>query len=140
MAEAVREIATTVVRGCYCCHAGCGVPIYMDQQRNHDLRQSKQLFYCINGHSQAFIGENEAEKLKRYLDNANQQLEWTRQERDRAKESAARSTRVARAYKGKVTQMKNRAANGVCPCCHRYFEALHRHMTTKHPDYKDQDI
>jgi hypothetical protein len=34
-----------------------------------------------------------------------------------------------------VTKLKQRVANGVCPCCHRSFVNLHRHMAGQHPDY-----
>lgn len=35
----------------------------------------------------------------------------------------------------KKEQLETRAANGVCPCCHRTFKQLARHMKTKHPDF-----
>lgn len=47
--------------------------------------------------------------------------------------------RSASAYKGRVTRLKNRAAAGICPCCTRHFENLHRHMSTKHPDFAESD-
>jgi hypothetical protein len=32
-------------------------------------------------------------------------------------------------------RLRRRVANGVCPCCHRTFHQLARHMRTKHPEY-----
>lgn len=34
--------------------------------------------------------------------------------------------------------MKNRVANGVCPCCNRHFENLERHMKGQHPDFQPE--
>lgn len=41
----------------------------------------------------------------------------------------------ARAQKAAKTRIKNRVANGVCPCCNRHFKNLHAHMKNQHPDY-----
>lgn len=42
-----------------------------------------------------------------------------------------------RAAERRMDQLRKRAANGVCPCCHRTFQQLARHMTAKHPDYSN---
>lgn len=36
----------------------------------------------------------------------------------------------------KLSKVKCRVKNGVCPCCNRSFTNLRRHMATKHKDYK----
>jgi len=42
--------------------------------------------------------------------------------------------------KAALTRMTNRIAFGVCPCCHRHFDNLQRHIATKHPEFlKDSD-
>lgn len=46
----------------------------------------------------------------------------------------------SRAFKGVVTKLKKRAANGVCPCCNRTFVDLARHMAGKHPTFLAEEI
>jgi aspartate/glutamate racemase len=109
---------------CYSCGTTFGMEssFYQDRVRDHGE------FYCPNGHRQHFIGETEAERLKRQLDAERSRSEFFR----RQSESERRSKS---AIKGQLTKTKNRIAKGVCPCCNRQFSDLHRHMETKHPDY-----
>jgi hypothetical protein len=93
-------------------------------------------FYCGYGHPQVFArGETDLDKMRRERDRIAQRVaEWedeARQQRERA-EAAERRSAAAR---GQVTKIKNRVGHGVCPCCNRTFENLHRHMTTKHPTF-----
>jgi hypothetical protein len=98
-------------------------------------REDHQGFYCPNGHSNFYSGDNEAEKLRK-------QLVRAEAERDRARvrangEEARRrlAERQRAAAKGQVTKIKNRIANGVCPCCNRSFENVRRHIETQHPAF-----
>jgi len=59
--------------------------------------------------------------------------------RNRQRERAERTERRLSAQKGVTTRIKNRVANGVCPCCKRSFTDLRRHMETKHPKYAETD-
>jgi phage/plasmid primase-like uncharacterized protein len=43
-----------------------------------------------------------------------------------------------RAHKAAKTRIKNRVAQGICPCCKRYFANLHRHMENEHPDFSKE--
>ena len=38
----------------------------------------------------------------------------------------------------KIKRIEKRVANGVCPCCHRQFVQLTRHMKNKHPEYLEE--
>lgn len=117
----------------------CGVVYGLSSKFRSERRNDHQTFYCPNGHTQWYPGETEAEKLKKQLDNAQKRLEWAEQGRKVADERAATAKRSAAAYKGKLTHVRKRIACGVCPCCRRIFENLHRHMTTQHPDYGKED-
>lgn len=91
---------------------------------------------CPHGHSWHYpFGETEADKLRRERDALKQDqarlFDRLREQRE-AKEAADRS---ARAYKGQATKLRKRAKAGVCPCCNRTFDNLHRHMKTKHPHF-----
>lgn len=92
-----------------------------DRHRHHNKN-----FYCPNGHARVFLGETEAEKYKRLY-------EAEKAEKERKDRQLAAAQRQAK-------KIKNRIANGVCPCCHRTFSNLQRHMGTKHPDFKTQEI
>jgi hypothetical protein len=113
MGEAVKQLAVTINRLCYCVTAGCGVAVYVEDYREQHLRG---------------------------IGNAQEQVTYYAAQAREATQAAARHKRVAAVYKGKHTQLKKRVANGVCPCCHRSFVALRRHIETKHPEFKDQDI
>lgn len=108
--------------------ARCGAPIVMEKHVMKERRRTHQSFYCVQGHKQSFNDETEAQKLQKQLDNERKHHQWTRND-------LAQEKRHHTATKGNVTKLKNRAANGVCPCCKRTFENLARHMQTKHPNF-----
>lgn len=122
---------------CINCGVRFGVPAGFTQHRRNDKRN----FYCPNGHSMAYT-QNEADRLRIERDRLKQQIaqkddeilaaqrgeDWQR----RLRESAERKAAAAR---GQVTKLKKRAAAGVCPCCHRQFTDLQRHMAGKHPGF-----
>lgn len=113
-----------------CCT--CGVPIICDAVHMTQLRKDHSTFYCINGHSQHFLGQTAADKLRK-------DLEREQMRRRSAEHESEYQKRRARAYKGKLTSVKKRVANGVCPCCKRGFKNLAAHMKTKHPNYGESE-
>ena len=126
MAEFALSFTFVTAGECY----KCGVPIALPKYRHQKcLESSSESFFCCNGHSQVYA-KSECDKQRERADRAER-------ERDAAAARATMAENSARAHRGKVTEMKNRIANGVCPCCKRSFANLHRHMTTKHPDFKD---
>lgn len=108
-------------------------------KRNDDKTQT---IYCPYGHPWHYTPQrelDEQEKIRQERDRLRQRLaekdDYIREERER-REHAERS---ASAYKGKVTRLKNRAQAGLCPCCNRSFQNLHRHMQTQHPDFQKEE-
>lgn len=97
-------------------------------------KNSEQIFWhCPYGHQRRFAsGETKEDKLRRERDRLQQQLA---QMDDMIKDAENR----ARAAKGQVTRLKNRAKAGVCPCCNRHFTNLERHMATKHGDMDPEE-
>src|SRR5215213_2489222 len=87
----------------------------------------KACWYCPNGH-ELIVTDSEADVLRRERDRLVQRLA---QKDDEIKDTENRR----RAAVGQVTKLRNRIGRGVCPCCNRSFENLHRHMETKHPDF-----
>ena len=82
--------------------------------------------YCRVGWG--YWGNGKIEKLEKELKAVRKRKEWAEQE-------AKNAENRRRAEKAAKTRIKNRIANGVCPCCNRSFKDLHRHMQSKHPDY-----
>lgn len=119
----------------------CKTDVFLPDELYHAAKRSPSItFYCPYGHAQHFIeGESEETKLRRELQRAQQRLaekdDRIRQERD-AREATERRLSAQR---GQVTKLKNRAANGVCPCCSRHFTNLERHMASQHPGFAHKD-
>lgn len=117
-------LVTIVLETCY----KCGVPFglekgYLAQRlKDHSLE-----FYCPNGHSQHYIGETEAEKLKRQLQWKKDEVAALRADRDQIEASR-------RAYKGQATKLRNRTIAGQCPICGQSLHDLGRHIRRVHPD------
>ena len=110
---------------CVECGIQFGVPKYwMDA-----ARKDKRDIYCPNGHTLSFNDPQWARELKA----AKESAKWWRDE-------AERTARSLTATRGVVTKIKNRIANGVCPCCHRQFVNLQRHMTGQHPEFKEVEL
>ena len=112
-----------------CC--SCGTVFGIDDALFAMRKKDHKSFWCPSGHQQHFAGETEADRLKRAL--AHEQ-----NARVAAQNDAARERRRRYAAQGQVTKIKNRVAKGVCPCCNRYFENVHRHVTSQHPDFLNQ--
>lgn len=125
--SAATSFAVTMVHICNCIH--CGLPVLAPSSLESEIRNRAKTFYCCNGHEMAYR-ESEADRLKARLAQAER-------ERDGARARAEMADRSAAAHKGKLTELKNRIHNGVCPCCKRSFQNLRRHMSTKHPDFKE---
>lgn len=126
-------IGTLVVQDCPNCGMQFGVPADYDKRRQDD----HQTFYCPSGHGQSYTGKSEAQKLRGLLANANRRIEWAETGLRAARDQAETSEYRRRAEKAAKTRLKNRIANGVCPCCNRSFQDLRRHMAGRHPNYTE---
>jgi hypothetical protein len=111
-----------------CIH--CGTVFAMTETLINELRYTGNKFYCPNGHSMVYGGKKA--KLERRIKELENDRDWYRNETENQKRALATT-------RGQLTKIKKRVANGVCPCCHRSFVQLARHMKTKHPDYAETD-
>lgn len=116
-----------------CCK--CGIQFGIQAGFQRERKNDHQMFYCPNGHGQYYSGANETERLRKQLAQEQHRREQIEAERTRMRDERDAAERRASAARGRVTRLKNRAANGVCPCCNRSFQDLRRHMETKHPDF-----
>ena len=118
-----------------CCTCKCEVWIPDDlyTAAKHSARIN---FYCSYGHSMVFAqGESDLDKMRRERDRLAQQIAYKDDRIKALREDAEAASRSAAAARGQVTKIKNRVGHGVCPCCNRTFQNLHRHMTTEHPTF-----
>lgn len=121
---------TLVAEACCVCGIPFGVPDYLQKK----LRTEGGDFWCPNGHRLHYT-EPEVARLKKKLAEAKEEARLYEQWYLAEQEDHESTRRSLSATKGVLTRTKKRVANGVCPCCHRHFENLERHMQTKHPDY-----
>lgn len=127
---------------CISCFVKFCVPKGFTDARRKDAKS----FYCPNGHSMSY-GKSEADRLKEQLHKAEQarlaaekdaarEKGWRRE----AYEEKAHVERRLAAQRGVTTRLRNRVANGVCPCCNRTFINLQRHMATKHAGFTVEEV
>jgi hypothetical protein len=109
-----------VTETCY----SCGVLFAMVEDFWEHRQNDRKNFFCPNGHSQAYIGgKSDAQKLRDA-----EARETHLQDQLRAAVRDAEASRV------ELIRARSRFANGVCPCCDRYFDNVRRHMVSQHPD------
>lgn len=102
-----------------------------EQLRKHERGELMEVF-CPIGHAYVLAGESEKSKVERELQRERQRLDQMLME--------LRDTRNAlNAQKAAKSRLKNRVANGVCPCCNRTFANLQRHMEHRHPEFKTNE-
>lgn len=94
--------------------------------------------FCPLGHSGVFKG-TENDRLKQQLRDMETRLTHARDERDWERDRRASVERSLAATKGVLTKTRRRVAAGVCPCCHRTFQQLARHMAGQHPEYAAEE-
>jgi hypothetical protein len=115
----------------------CGVEVILPKELKNRRKENHEGFYCCNGHVQCYLGKTELEKAQELLATERRWREQEKESHARTKAQLEHSDRSRAALKGKVTEIRNRVGNGVCPCCNRSFTNLRRHMHMKHPGFKD---
>lgn len=123
MTRVYTEQVQMVLEMCY----KCGMPFGLESDYQDRMRKTGDTFYCPRGHAQVYT-EAEVTVLKRKLASAESDKQWWRNEAE------AKGRRLI-AMRGVVTKLKNRAAEGQCPCCKKHFKVLAKHMTKMHPDF-----
>jgi hypothetical protein len=121
VANSLTYTGSLTVVTCWCGTAHA-VP---EELRDYQLRQHAdgQIFslYCPLGHTYHPSGKSK----------------WATEKQ--AREAAeARATSLAdqlAAADREAKRLARRARQGICPCCHRSFVNVKRHMDTKHPDH-----
>lgn len=109
----------------------CGHRNYLPEHFVLIRRRDHSNFWCAQcGIANCFSGKSDIERLRGKLTTTKDMLNSVRAERD-TKEAQRRAEKAAK------TKLKQRIANGVCPCCQRSFTNLHSHMQKQHPDFAE---
>lgn len=117
------------VVSCY----SCGVPFGItDELYRRAVTDAIGGVYCPACGKSSCWRESEDQKKIREL---NHKLQREQQRHDQTKADLRETESRRRAEKGANTRLKKRIAAGVCPCCNRSFQNLHRHMENQHPDF-----
>lgn len=124
------ETITVEVVTCYL----CGTPFGIESNLNRKLLATGEGFFCPNGHEQIY--GNSTEKKLRQLQ---EQLKLEKMRADGWKEEAEIKAQELKTTRSELTRTKKKLSGGVCPCCHRQFVTLARHMKTKHPEYGQEE-
>lgn len=96
----------------------CGIQFAISTGWQQRVKETKQHFYCPNGHNMYYLGKSKDQEiadLKLAMQHKDNQLAEERRKKD---------------------QLERRISRGVCIHCKRTFPNLARHMACKHPDKK----
>lgn len=118
----------------------CGMPFALPEAFWNQCYTEGGFFSCPLGHSRGWNAKdakNAADKLRDRIASQENDLEYYRKRNNELHQEKEAVIRRLSATKGQVTKIKNRVANGVCPCCNRTFQNLHRHMVNKHPEFSE---
>ena len=110
---------TLTVTSCW-----CGIALAVpDNLYRYTKQSSSRHIFCPLGHQ--FVFGDTFEK----------QLRETERRLKATKDLLVAEERSHVATRGHLTRARKRAAAGVCPCCHRTFQNVTRHVASKHPDF-----
>lgn len=120
---------TFIMEECY----SCGVPFGISETTYRQAKDKGTTFYCPNGHGQVYIEsrEQKLKELEKRLKAEEQRANWW-------KEEAQTKAKQLSTTRSQLTKTKNRISKGICPCCHRQFVNLQRHMQNQHPGYEKE--
>lgn len=137
---ALTATTTLVTEECCKCHILFAIPKALQDNLLEWRGPNGREFFCPNGHAQHYIGETEAQRLKRELDEAKARIERVERQKlylnqcaDQDQAAIRDLSNQVRGQKAAKTKLLRRITNGVCPCCQRSFADVQRHMSTKHP-------
>lgn len=127
-------VRTTIV-AITCNAGGCGLVFGLDEEFIKARQRDHATWYCPNGHPRYWPQKNAEEAAKARAEQLSDELARANTRALRNQQAYEHERRRLAAAKGRITKLKKRIANGICPCCNRYFRALHDHVAKEHPDY-----
>lgn len=106
----------------------CGGTYAISERYRQQKEDERGFWHCPYCQVSWGYGEGKVQRLEK-------QLAQERARSDQARARAKEFERSMQATKGHLTRLKQRVANGVCPCCQRQFANLAQHMRNQHPEY-----
>lgn len=107
------------------CCGECGIEFSVPTPFYTERLNEGGNWHCPNGHTRVFR-ESRVDKLRRERDRLQQQL-------------AAKDDEILHRDK-RIKKLEKRAAAGACPCCHRTFANMARHMKHQHPEFVADNV
>jgi|SRR6185503_11464951 len=120
----------------WCCV--CAIPFAIPSNYLEARRRDGQTIHCPNGHQIGWFDDTDAKKRERAeaeLERAQQRIKWLREDVKTTEQRLSAQRGQTTKARNEAKRLKERAANGVCPCCHRSFANLRRHMDGQHPGF-----
>ena len=115
-----------------CC--SCGGVFAMPEDFARRRHEDGKSFYCPAGHEQYYTKSTATmlmqanQELKKAKERIASEQAWSA----KMQEDLHAERKQHASTKGQLTKTRKRVQAGVCIYCHRHFEALERHMASKH--------
>lgn len=116
----------------------CGVIYALSAHMRNEREENGGSWHCPNGHKLSYT-KSQVQREREKREATERLLRQTESRAERLSDQVGLERKRTASYKGQVTRIKNRVANGVCPCCNRTFANLQRHMANQHPDFRADD-
>lgn len=112
----------------------CGIRHAIPAELQRQAKRHGSVVYCPLGHQWVI-----RKTVEQDLAEAKRDAEYYKGRLEAERNGHAATQRSLRATRGVVTRTKKRIAAGVCPCRHRTFQQLARHMAGQHPEYAAEE-
>jgi hypothetical protein len=114
----------------------CGVRLAIPSSLYREAKDNGMKVYCPLGHAFVFT-TTEVERLRDQLNTERRRADHAMTSAIAARDQARATERSNIAYRGHLTRLRNRIANGVCPVkdCHRHFDNVQAHIASQHPEW-----
>ncbi len=134
MTQTMEYTGRLTITRCWC---GIALAIPEDLYRWAQAEKHRAV-HCPLGHEFVFT-ENATDRANRRAKEAEATAARLRSGIQAARDQARAAERSAIAYKGHLTRLRNRVANGVCPVagCKRSFTNVRAHIEGQHQDWLD---
>lgn len=99
------QLIMTTLEHLECAH--CNMSFGVTAQFMDARREDHATFYCPNKHAQSYHQDNELEKTKKFLRNAQSRTIAAEEHAEQCCQIEQAAVRSARAYKGHLTRAKN---------------------------------
>ena len=117
----------------------CGIRLAIPSSLYREAHNNGVAVYCPLGHTFVWK-ETEADRLRAQIKQTEHSLRIARATATAARDHRDAAERSNAAYRGWITRLRNRIANGVCPVkdCHRHFDDVQAHIAAKHPEWASE--